>query len=69
MEREGWKTLSLNQKADVLLQVVQIYKVALKDFVGADVELNNIKPEIHFYERDSNKELAFWAEGSGIILN
>jgi hypothetical protein len=69
VEREGWKALSLNEKADTLLQVAQIYKVVLKEFVGANVELNNIRPEIHFYERDSNKELAFWTEGSGIILD
>ena len=69
VERESWKALSLNEKADTLLQVAQIYKVVLKDFVRANVELNKIRPEIHFYERDSNKELAFWTEGSGIILD
>ncbi len=69
VERESWKALSLNEKADTLLQVAQIYNCVLKDLVGVDVELNKIKPEIHFYERDSNKELAFWIEGSGIILD
>ena len=69
VERQGWKVLSLNEKANILLQVAQIHKAVLKGFVRPNMELNNIKPEIHFYERDSNKELAFWAEGSGIILN
>ena len=69
VERESWKALSLNEKADTLLQVAQIYKVVLKDFVRVNVELNKIRPEIHFYERDSNKEIAFWTEGSGIILD
>jgi hypothetical protein len=69
VERQGWKVLSLNEKANILLQVAQIYKAVLKGFVGPNMELNNIKPEIHFYERDSNRELAFWTEGSGIILD
>ena len=65
LDRHGWKNLSLNEKADVLLHVAKICRV-VETSVG--IFPNKAKPRIHFYDRDSNKELASWSEqGGGII--
>lgn len=53
---------SLIEKGDVIEQVAQIWRV-VETSVGIKA-----KPPIHFYDRDSNKELASWSEeGGGII--
>lgn len=68
VERNGWKALSLNEKADVLSQVAGKYRDIIREFVNVPAELNYIKTEIHFYDKDSDRKLAFWSQGSGIII-
>lgn len=68
LDQKRWKELSLNEKADVLLEVAQVCR-AVGDSVGIPIEPDRAKPEINFYSRDSNKELAYWNEQGAIILN
>lgn len=60
--------MSLNEKADLLLQVANICRATVENSVGIPRESKNTKAQIHFYDRASNKELASWIEESGIIL-
>ncbi len=68
LDQNRWRGLSLNEKADVLLQVAQICRV-VGNSVGIPIEPDKAKPGIYFYSRDSNKELASWDEQGGIIMN
>jgi hypothetical protein len=73
VERNGWRNLPLNEKADALLQVAHICMTIVEDSIGISIEPNKAKLPIHFYihfyDRDSNKELAFWSEQGGIIID
>ncbi len=69
LDRNGWRDLSLNEKADLLLQAANICRAIVENSAGIPQESNNTKPRIHFYDIASNKELAFWGEEAGIILN
>lgn len=60
--------LSLNEKADLLLQVANVYGAIIENSVGIPQESKNTKAQIYFYDRASSKELASWAEEGGIIL-
>jgi len=66
--RNSWRELSLNEKADLLLQVANIYKAVVENSVSIPRESKNTGAQIHFYDRASNRELASWIEESGIIL-
>ena len=68
LDRNEWRDLSLNEKADLLLQVANIYGAIIGNSVGIPQESKNTKAQIHFYDRAANKELASWAEEGGIIL-
>ncbi|MBI2486512.1 MAG: hypothetical protein HYW01_06070 [Deltaproteobacteria bacterium] len=69
LDRNGWRDLSLSEKADLLLQVANIYGAIIENSVWIPQESKNTKAQIHFYDRASNKELASWAEEGGIILD
>jgi len=68
LDRNRWRDLSLNEKADVLLRVAHICRV-VGNSIGVPIEPNKAKPPIHFYDRDSNKELASWGKQGGIIID
>ena len=68
LDRNEWRDLSLNEKADLLLQVANIYRAVVENSVALKQESKNVKAQIYFYDRASNKELASWAEEGGIIL-
>lgn len=68
LDRDTWRDLSLNEKADILTEVVQICNAMPAESIGIPIELLNNKPQIYFYDRDFSKELALWSvEGSAII--
>ncbi|HEX3033902.1 MAG TPA: hypothetical protein VHT73_02060 [Thermodesulfobacteriota bacterium] len=65
LDGDGWKNLSLTQKSGVLLQVAQIWqeaRISVGDFPDKS------DPQIRFYDKDSNKELASWSEQQGGII-
>ena len=68
LDQNRWRDLSLNEKADVLLQVAQICRV-VGNSVGVPIEPDKAKPGIYFYSRDSNKKLASWNEQGSIIMD
>ncbi|MGH7890187.1 MAG: hypothetical protein ACRENF_06520 [Thermodesulfobacteriota bacterium] len=69
LDQSGWKDLSLNERANLILQVASICRSIVENSAGFEPGFKISKPEIHFYDRTANKELAFWSDGSGIILN
>jgi len=69
LDQSAWKGLSLNERASLILQVASICRSIVENSVDIKPGSRINKPEIHFYDRTANKELAFWSDGSGIILN
>ncbi len=69
LDQSGWKDLSLNERANLILQVASICRSIVENSAGFEPGFKISKPEIHFYDRTANKELAFWSDGGGIILN
>lgn len=66
LDGEEWKDLSITQRSGVLLRVSQIWKETRVFVEGFPANAN---PEIRFYDKGSNKELASWSESQGGIIN